>query len=94
MLALLLIGFAVLGLAWFLTIPIRFAVRLVFGVLFGLLRFVLRLVFSPIILLVVGCIAVAVFVLGALAHFVPLLLVGLAVWVVYRFVSGRAVAAI
>jgi len=89
MLALLLIGLAVLSVAWFLTIPIRFAFRLVFGLIFGLLRFVLRLVFSPLIVLVVGFCMVAALVLGVVTHLLPLVLLGLAVWAVYRFASGR-----
>ena len=94
MLALLLIVFVVLGLAWFLTIPIRFALRLVFGVIFGLLRFVLRLVFSPIILLVVGFFVVAAFVLGLVSHLFPLLLLALIGWGVYRLVARRSVSTI
>jgi hypothetical protein len=90
MLALLLIVVAVLAFGWLVTFPIRLAFRLVFGIL----GVILRLVFSPLILLVVGCVAVAAFVLGALAHIVPLLLVGLGVWAVYRLVSGRCVSTI
>jgi len=89
MLALLLIGLAILGLAWFLTIPIRFAFRLVFGLIFGLLRFVLRLVFSPLILLVVGVCMVVALILGVVTHLLPLVLLGLAIWGIYRFASGR-----
>jgi len=89
MLALLLIGFAVLAVAWFLTIPIRFAFRLVFGLIFGLLRMVFRVVFSPIILLVVGFCMMVALVLGVVTHLLPLVLLGLAVWGIYRFASGR-----
>ena len=89
MLALLLIGSAVLAVAWFLTIPIRFAFRLVFGLIFGLLRLVFRIVFSPILLLVIGFFVVAAFVLGVITHLLPLVLLGLVIWAIYRFASGR-----
>ena len=89
MLALLLIGFAVLAVAWFLTIPIRFAFRLVVGLIFGLLRLVFRIVFSPILLLVIGFFVVAAFVLGVVTHLFPLVLLGLVIWAIYRFASGR-----
>ena len=85
MLTLLLIGLAVLLFGWVVTFPIRLA----FGLVFGLLRLLLRLVFSPIILVVVGFIAVAAFVLGALAHLLPLLLIGVCIWAIYRFFTGR-----
>jgi len=89
MLALLLIGFAVLAVVWFLTIPIRFAFRLVFGLIFGLLRLVFRIVFSPILLLVIGFFVVAGFVLGVVTHLLPVVLLGLVIWAIYRFASGR-----
>jgi hypothetical protein len=85
MLALLLIVLVVLAFGWAITFPIRLAFRLVFG-LVGVL---LRILFSPLILVVVGFIAVAALVLGALAHLVPLLLLGLGVWFVYRLVCRR-----
>jgi hypothetical protein len=90
MLALLLIVIAVLVFGRIVTFPIRLAFRVVFGILGA----ILRIVFSPLILLIVGFIAVAAFVLGALAHLVPLLLLGLGVWVVYRLATGRRVSMI
>jgi hypothetical protein len=90
MLVLLLIVLAVLAFGWAVTFPIRLAFRLVFG----LVGLILRLVFSPLILLVIGFFAVVAFVLGALAHIVPLLLVGLGVWVVYRLFSARCASTI
>ena len=90
MLALLLIVLVVLAFGWAITFPIRLAFRLVFG-LVGVL---LRILFSPLILVVIGFIAVAALVLGALAHLVPLLLLGLGVWFVYRLVCGRRVSTI
>ena len=89
MLALLLIGFAVLAVAWFLTIPIRFAFRLVFGLIFGLLGLIFRIVFSPIILLAVGFCMVVALILGVVTHLLPLILLGLAIWAIYRFAAGR-----
>ena len=90
MLALLLIGLAVLALGWAVTFPIR----LVFRLVFGLLGLILRLVFSPIILLIVGFGVVAAFVLGLVAHLFPLVLLGVGVWVIYRLVSGRCATTI
>jgi hypothetical protein len=94
MLAILLIVFAVFAIGWLVTLPIRLAFRLVFGVVFGILRLVLGLLFSPLILLVVGFFIVAAFVFGIIAHLLPLVLLGLIGYGVYRLVSRRSVSTI
>ena len=72
---------------WLVTLPIR--------LVFGVGGFALRLLFTP-VLLVLAAVALLVGIVAAmvalLTHLLPLLLVGLAAWGIYRLTAARPTA--
>ena len=78
---------------WLVTLPFRILFRLVFGLGGGLLRLLL----APIMFLVFGVVLFALTiaaVLAIVAPLIPLALLGLAVWAIYRLTVRRSVPAI
>ena len=85
------IPFILLGaFLWIITFPIRLLFKLIggiFGMVFGLLGGLIGLVIGPIIALVVAVALIGAFLsalLSLLAPLLPLALLGLLVWAVYR----------
>jgi hypothetical protein len=85
------IPFIVMGaLLWVITFPLRLLFKLIGGILgmvFGLLGGLLGLVIGPIVMLVVAVALIGAFlsaVLSILAPLLPVALLGLLVWAVYR----------
>ena len=85
------IPFIVLGFVfWLITFPLRLLFKLIGGILgmvFGLLGGLLGLVIGPIVAVVVAVALIGAFltaVLSLLAPLLPLALLGLLVWAVYR----------
>jgi hypothetical protein len=85
------IPFIVLGAVfWLITFPIRLLFRLIGGILsmvFGLLGGLLGLIIGPIVAIVVAVALIGAFLSAVLSLFAPLLpvaLLGLLVWAVYR----------
>ena len=95
MLPLLVLGACIAGFFWLVTLPIRLVFRLLFGLVFGLGGFLLRLLFTP-VLLVLAAVALVIGILAAivalLTHLLPLLLIGLAAWGIYRLTAARPAA--
>jgi len=93
MLAFLFFGvLSVFALLWRVTFPIRLILRLVFGLVFGVGGILLRVLFAPVLMLIVGVAIVVAFVAAVIALLTPLLplaILALLGWVVYRVVSGR-----
>ena len=78
---------------WLVTLPFRILFRLVFGLGGGLLRLLL----APIMFLVFGVVLFALTiaaVIAIVAPLIPLALLGLAVWAIYRLTVRRSVPAI
>lgn len=78
---------------WLITLPIRILFRLMFGLGGGLLRLLL----VPVIVLVFGVVAFALMlaaVVALLAPLVPVALLALAAWAIYRMTTRRSVPAI
>jgi len=85
------IPFIVIGAVfWLVTFPIRLLFKLIggiFGMVFGLIGGLLGLVIGPIIAVVVAVALIGAFlsaVLSLLAPLLPVALLGLLVWAVYR----------
>lgn len=78
---------------WLITLPFRILLRIAFGLGGGLLRLLL----APIILLVVGVVLFALMiaaVVAILAPLVPVVLLGLSAWAIYRMAVRRSVPAV
>lgn len=78
---------------WLVTLPFRILFRIVFGLGGGLLRLLL----APIIFLVFGVVLVALMiaaVLALLAPLIPVALLGLVVWAIYRLTTHRSMRAL
>ena len=78
---------------WLVTLPFRILFRIVFGLGGGLLRLLL----APVMFLMFGVVLFAVLiaaVLAILAPLIPVALLGLAAWAVYRMTTRRSVPAI
>lgn len=85
------IPFIVIGAAiWLITFPIRLLLKLVGGILgmvFGLIGSLLGLIIGPIVMVVVAIAAIGavlVAVLSLIAPLLPVALLGLLVWAIYR----------
>ena len=85
------IPFILLGaVIWIVTFPIRLLFKLIggiFGMVFGLLGGLLGLIIGPIIAIVVAVALIGAFlsaVLSLLAPLLPVALLGLLVWAIYR----------
>ena len=78
------------GVIWLVTFPIRLFFKLIggiFGMVFGLLGGLMGLIIGPIIAIVVVVALIGAFlsaILSLLAPLLPLALLGLLVWAVYR----------
>jgi hypothetical protein len=78
------------GLFWLITFPLRLLFKLIGGILgmvFGLLGGLLGLIIGPVVLIVVAVAVVGAFlsaVVSLLAPLLPVALLGLLVWAVYR----------
>jgi hypothetical protein len=85
------IPFLVMGaLFWLITLPLRILFKLIgglFGMVFGLLGGLLGLIIAPIVMVVVVVALVVAFlsaVVSLLAPLLPVALLGLLVWAIYR----------
>lgn len=78
------------GLLWLITFPLRLLFKLIggiFGMVFGLLGGLLGLIIGPIVMVVVAVVLIGVLlsaVVSLLAPLLPLALLGLLVWAIYR----------
>lgn len=78
------------GLFWLITFPLRLLFKLIGGILgmvFGLLGGLFGLIIGPIVMLVVAVALIGAFlsaVVSLLAPLLPIALLGLLVWAVYR----------
>jgi hypothetical protein len=78
---------------WLVTLPFR----ILFGLLFGLGGALLRLLLAPLMLLVVGLVLFALLlaaVVAVLVPLVPIALLGLATWAIFRAMTRRSVPAV